>query len=966
MKQYVHKRVPGAVWAGILAALALPAAAQTPDSTRAVASDSVRSQRAAAQSGSFLEQQVALPFGPTISRRNTTAALSSIGNGPLRSYNTPNLGNTLLGQLSGLNVAQRGSAPGNNDTPALSIRGVQTFQDNAVTVLVDGFETNYTTLLPEEIESITVLKDAAALAVYGLDGANGVVLITTKRGVASGKNAITFSSRFGVQTPAYKTEFVSNGEYADLYNQGLLSDGKTIGQGYFSTPQIVDNFKSGAYPYLYPNVNWYDETIRPSTTSQDYNLTVRGGRPDAKYFVALGYADYNGLYANTDKDRKTSSNYNLQRFNLRANFDAEITKFLTAEIKLRGTMLNKTFPNAAETDIWRNIALFNPYPLFTPDGSYGGAQGYAENPAASIRQKGYNSINDRTVDANVKLIGKLDFLTRGLSVFGQVNFNNFYFSTYNKTRGYLYQELTARPDLTAPGQDLQFDAAVRGSSDRNFAITQGTGTQLTRTSFVGGTEYSRSFGPHAVYASAMYLQERIDGAGNEIPYAKQNIMGRVSYNFREKYFAELGYSVSGSENFPKGHRFGVFPSLSAGWVLSQESFLSGSKAVSFLKLRGSVGLLGNDRAGNSGRFIYNQFYLGAGSYLLGNNYDVTAATFRQGNLANPAVTWEKSLKANVGLDAVLYENLSVSVDVFQERRTDIFLNPSSFVSSIVGATFNNVNRGETQNRGAEVELSYRGTVGPLGYRLGGNASYAKNKIINIEEPYRPEEYLRAEGRSINQPFILESIGFFQNQAEIDQSPKQLFGEVRPGDVKYKDQNNDGFIDDKDRVAIGNTAVPNFYYGFSTGFDFKGFDLNVFFQGAASRSVSLLDNNNVVPFLNGGVKPTPWVRDNYWTPERGNAAQFPRLTTEANPNNYRPSTLWQRDGSFIRLRNVELGYTLPLSVSSRLKLSTVRVYVSGNNLYTWDRIKELTVDPEIMNVFVHPSLKSYNFGFSVQL
>jgi len=933
---------------------------QTPDTT---------GHKEGTDSKSFLYKKINTAFGKPQNRSVITASTSSVSGELLKKFNTPNLGNTLFGQLSGLNVTQTGSAPGNNDNPGLSLRGRQTFQDNGVMVLVDGFETNWSTLMPDEIESVTVFKDAAALALYGADGANGVVLISTKRGYDSKKTMVEFTSRFGVHSATVLPEFLGNGDYAELFNKGMISDGKSISSGIFKTDSIVNFYKSGQYPYLYPNVDWQEEMLKNNSLSQDYSLTFSGGKPDAKYFVALGYANYQGIYGNTEKRRTTNSNFDLKRFNLRANFDVNITKFLMAQVNFRGILLEKNFPNAAENTLWRTMALFNPYAVKTEEDKWGGTQGYADNPVATVLQRGYQSINDRTVDANVKLIGKLDVIAKGLQAFGQLNFSNFFFDTYNKTRGNAYDELIPRYDLIIPGVTppgtIPYDKITRGATDNNFAITQGSGTQFNRTNILAGLEYDRNFNKSTIYASAIYFQEAYRAAGNDLPYAKQRVMGRISYSYDSKYIAEIGYSYSGSENFQKGNRFGFFPSISAGWVLSREKFMSNIKAVNLFKIRGSVGLLGNDNVGNSGRFIFNQFYAGSGNYLVGNALGINAGTYTQGNLANKEVTWEKALRTNVGIDAILFNKLSVSLDYFFENRKDIFLNPSSYIPSLMGATFNNVNKGKTKSNGGEIELVYNEKVGKVGFYIGGNVSYATNQIVDIAEPVPAAPYLYAKGNPINQPFILTAIGFFKDNADIAASPQQLFGTVRPGDIKYKDQNNDGFIDNNDRTPIGYTSLPELFYGINAGGDLAGFDFNIFFQGAANRSVSLLDNGNIIPFLNGGVKPTQWVKDNYWTPERGDAAKFPRLTTEQNENNYRASTLWQRNGSFIRLRNLEIGYTLPESIAGKAKLNGVRFYLSGNNLFTWDKINEINVDPEVMNMFIHPALRSFNFGFTLK-
>lgn len=910
-------------------------------------------------------EMIPVLFGPSIPKRISTASVSTVHGNVLKTFNTPFVGNTLNGRLSGLLVTQNGSAPGNNDVPGMSIRGRQTFQDNGLVVLVDGFETNWSTVLIDEIETISVLKDAAALSIYGAEGANGVVLITTKRGQASGKTAINVSARYGIQSAAVLPKLLNSGDYAELYNIAMVSDGKDIANGLFKTPEIVDYYKNGTYPYLFPNVDWYSEVLQPNAASQDYTVTFNGGNNSAKYFVALGYADYNGLYANTDK-RVLNSNYNHKRYNVRANFDVVINEFLSSEVRLRGTVLDKAFPNASEGTLWRTMALFNPFPVRTETGAWGGAQGYNENPVAAIQQKGFQIINDRIVDANVKINGKLSFITQGLKSFVQVNFSNFFYDTYGKTRGYAYDELIPRPDLATPSNPMPYDQVTRGSTDKNFVISQTSGNQYNRTTLVGGLEYEKAFRKHKVYASTMYLQEMYKADGSEMPFAKQTVMGRFSYNYNERYFGEISYAYSGSEAFPKGSRFGFFPSLSAGWMLSNESFLKNNKYINLLKVRGSVGLTGNDRSGNSGRFIFNQFYNNLGSYILGNNLGVNGTMFGQGTLANPDVTWEKAMKYNIGIDALLVEKLRLSFDYFFENRTDIFVPASNILPATMGVNAFNLNAGTVQNRGFELEAEWRDNIGKLGYYINGNLSYSKNKIMDMKEPPRPYAYLEGKGNPINQPFVLEAIGFFKDQADIDNSPKQMFGDVRPGDVKYLDVNGDGFIDDNDRRPIGNTAYPSTYFGLGAGISYKGFDFNIFFQGSSGRTTSLLDNGNIIPFLNGGVRPTQWVKDNYWTPERGNSAQFPRLTTETNNNNYRASTLWQRNASFIRLRSVEIGYTLPQEFLKRIRLNSVRVYVSGNNLATWDKINELEIDPEVNNMFVYPAMKSFNFGLTLGL
>ena len=916
----------------------------------------------------FLEHKVMEPYRGEISRQHSTHSATSVSGEELKPMYSPNLGYALSGKLAGLHVVQKGGSQGNTDAPDLMIRGRQTFQDNGILILVDGVETKWSNLLVDEIESVTLLKDAASLVLYGQRGANGVLLITTKRGINNEKVKISLSTRFGWQQATQLPELLGNGDYAELYNEAMKSDGKDISNGYFKNQQIVDYFKSQKYPYLYPDVNWYDEVLKKSAFVHNYALTFSGGNNFAKYYAALGFMDTQGLYAHTNGT--TNSNYDLKRYNIRTNIDLQLTKWLSSEVKFRGVIEDKIFPNADENSIWKTMGVFLPYAVHTPSGAWGGVEKYAENPVATIQQKGYKSINERTIDTSVKMIANLESLTPGLSIYGQIGFSNNYYMTFDKVRGLAYEELTPRPDKIIPGitpeNEMPYDVTARGS-EGSFSHSQNSGTQWNRTTIMAGADYSRYFNKHQIDISLNYFQELYKAAGNQMPYAKQNILGRANYSYNNRYFGGFAISYSGSENFPVNHRFGVFPAFSAGWIISNEEFMRHNTILTFFKLKSSIGLVGNDRTGSVGRFIYQQNYVSGGNYLFGENLDQSPGLYKEGILANPFVTWEKALKYDVGTEMTLFNRLSLSAEYFFEKRNDIYVQPNNYISALLGADINNMNEGKTQNQGIEIEAFWNDRVGDFSYYLGGRFSYAKNKIIDIKENHRPanEEYLYAKGRPINQPYILEAIGFFKDEQDIVDSPKQMFGNVQPGDIKYKDQNNDGFIDDNDRIPVGHTSYPEIYYGFDAGIGFKGFDLAISFQGAGNRSVSLLDNNLIIPFLNGGVKPTQWVKDNYWIPEKGDAALFPRLTTEENNNNYRPSTLWQRSGSYLRLKNIELGYTIPVNATRQIKIEKIRVFVSVINPFTWDKISELNVDPEVMDMFKYPVMKSYNMGFSVQ-
>ncbi len=922
---------------------------------------------------SFLSDSVPTPYGNVISRQHINHSLSVVSGSDLRSAFAPTLGNALFGRLTGLYVAQRGGMPGDNDSPELLLRGRGTFGAHEMLVLVDGFETRWSNITVDEIESIQVLKDAGSLAMFGQKGANGVMLITTHRGEDATKPRITFHSRAGVQTPTVLPQFLNNGSYAELYNKAMLSDGKQIASGYFFHPSldVVTAFKNKDYPYLYPDVDWYSEVLKPAAIASDYSISVIGGSRLAKYFVNAGYAGYEGLYDGTDNRRMLNSNYKLQRYNIRSNVDVTVTPFLSAEVGLRGTVDNKFFPNVGADNLWRSLAVFNPYPVRAPDGRYAGLEGYSDNPVASILQKGYNKIDERTVDAHVKIIAKLDAITSGLSAFGQIAFGNNYYSTYRKNREFSFVELSARPDLIVPGEtpigEMPYDMMVRGVTDDNFSILHQTGTQWNRTTALGGMTWEKRLDKHALSAILFYKQEMYRVRGVDAPWAAQDIIGRLNYLFNQKYMADFTYSYSGSENFPKGNRFGFFPALSLGWIISQEDFMRGFAFVDYLKLKGSVGMTGNDRITGNSRFIFNQYYVGMGrAYMLGNDLSQNISLFREGSLANSNVTWEKALKYNIAAEMIVFQSLSLSMEYFYDQRSEIPVNPYHYIPASMGAYYHYANLGKASTRGVELEAMYRTQLGNLGWFAGGNAAWIKTRIDDMVEPPREYDYLYAKGNPVNQPFVLEAIGFFKDQSDIMLSPVQLFGAVQPGDIKYKDQNNDGFIDENDLVPLGKPRDPELIYFFQTGFDLKGFDFTLFFQGAAGRTVSLLQNNNILPFINGGVKPVEWVKDNHWDPERGDDALFPRLTTESNSNNNRASTLWQRNGSFVRLSNVEVGYSLASSFLSRLSIDRLRMQINGVNLWSANHIKEIKVDPEVMNMFVHPPLKSIHLGVTLHM
>ncbi|GEP88368.1 TonB-linked outer membrane protein, SusC/RagA family [Chitinophaga terrae (ex Kim and Jung 2007)] len=876
-----------------------------------------------------------------------TSAQSHISGDQLRPSSAATLSNALYGRLPGLTVLQGSGEPG-YDVPGLAIRGLASYRNTDILTFVDGFESPFDQLTADEIDKITVLKDAAATAMYGMRGANGVLLVTTKRGMA-GKPKITFGAQTGWQSPTRLPEFLDSYNYATLYNEARRNDGQP--ERYSAAD--LEAYRSQSDPYFHPDVNWYDEVLKKSAPMSNYQLNVSGGNDNARFFVLLNVLKNTGLYKNTDRKREENSNANFLRYNFRSNVDINVTKRLSASLDLAGRVEDRTYPGTGAGNIWDNMMLIPPnaFPVKNPDGSYGGASIYRNNPVGLVLAKGVASTHDRNMQATMRLKYDLDQVTKGLAISGAISFNNWFRGNDDKQKDFAVYQL-----LRGTSGDTIYN---KFGDNTTASVNDGQNNQWRRTNTLFNLTYDRSFGKSDINALLQYQQDVYTISGNNVPFAHQGAGGRITYSYSRKYIAELTFGYNGSENFPKGKRFGFFPALSAGWILSREAFLQSAGWIDFLKLRASYGLAGNDQVGGR-RFPYQQYYYGGNGYYFGtdNHY---AGGMDEGSLGNPNVTWEKARKANIGVEGNFFRNrLNFVLDVFHERRTDILAERSSSIPGYIGVGLPSENIGIVNNKGLEVSLGFEeNNAKGIGYFINASASYAHNKIEYMAEAQRPFAYLNRTGQSIGQPFGLQAIGFFKDEAEIAASPRQTFAPVKPGDIKYKDQNGDGIIDIYDEVAIGKPSIAAWTFGLHTGIRFKGLSLEAFFQGATGRSV-MLQGPLVWAFVND-AKAAPLALGR-WTPETAATATYPRLTTTANDNNYRASDFWQRNGNFLRLRNVELGYTLPAKVSKIVSLQQTYLYVNAVNLFTIDAVK--LTDPEVL--IGYPVMKSVNIGIRVQM
>lgn len=907
---------------------------------------------AAAQSAPAQDSLQRLAYGSQ-PKDQVTVSAASVSGAELRKTHTTSLSNTLIGRLPGLAIMNNGGEPGFDD-PDVFIRGRHTTGNNGQLVLVDGIQINSLSYLSvDEIESVTVLKDAAALALFGAKAANGALLVTTRRGSKSKKVNIGFNARYGFQAPTVMPKLAGSYDYARLHNEARQNDGLAP----LYSQQDLDGYRAGTDPYLYPNVNWYDEVLRKSSPLHDYSLTFDGGGETARYFVMLGYMNNQGLYAGTDG--KNNANIQFQRINFRANVDLNITKSLTVQAGLGGNLQDRKFPPIGTADMWRNMVTYAPnlYPVRTPDGKITGSANYPNNPVGYLLEKGYQSRHDRNIQSTVRVTQKLDVITPGLEIFGAMMFDNEFNGRYDKLRNYAYYEPIR---TTGPDGLPQVNFMERGLNT-DLTVTTGNDYENNRIIFNGGLNYNRRFNQHGLAAMVMFQRDKYTVLNNQSAFAMENLAGRISYDYQQKYLAEFSFSYSGLENYPPGRRFGFFPALSAGWLLHKEDFLKNSRAISYLKLRASAGLVGNDRGAS--RFAYNQYWGEQSSqgYYFGTGTSFSPA-FVQLGMANPNITWEKGLIYNFGADAAFLQNkLSLTLDVFRENRYDILVNMGNVIPGLAGIpTAAMENRGKVLNYGTEVAATWKDKAGSVNYFVGGQFSFARNKVTEAYDVPRKEAYASRQNQPVAQYFGLEALGFFKNESDIASSPTQTFSNVRPGDIKYKDQNGDGIIDINDEVPLGRHSYPEINFSFNAGVEYKGFNLELFFQGMANRTI-YMEGYLFQPFANG-ANITDWYMENRWTPERHAVATAPRLTTEPNPNNYRASDFWFRSGSFLRLRNVELGYTFPKHMLRKLHMQNLRIFVSGLNLLSWDNL-DANIDPETLSIG-YPVLKTYTTGLSV--
>jgi TonB-linked SusC/RagA family outer membrane protein len=905
-----------------------------------------------------LNASVAIAYG-SMQQRDVTSALSTVSGSELTKSTHPHLAEALTGRLNGLTVSPSNYEPGNSDY-SLYLRGLKTTaSNNAPLVLVDDVERDYTQLSVNEIESVTALKDASALALYGSRGANGVILIKTKRGQANQRN-VTIVGQTGMQQVQGLHDYLNAYDYATLYNKAWQLDGNTAD---FYTAEAVEGYRktvtgsADANPYIYPNNDYQAQFIDKMSYSNKVDVLMNGGTEDARYFAMVGFTRQQGLFNYGDVNDDYNTNTDYQRFNFRSNIDLKLNDITTAFVDMSGRIELRHYPGESAYNIFNALTSTpaNAYPIFNPNNTLGGTSSYLNNPYGLITQSGYSEYNRRLFETQVGF--KLDFgkWVDGLSFMARTGFD---FSNLqnrglnNDFKVYQYLPATETYNEFGTNSSSQYTGAVAGT---NYYRHISGHSQI---------DYQHVFAnKHSITGMGFFDLSQRSYPGNSPKYKTIGFGARAQYNYDRKYYLEGLISTTACEAYMSGNRWGYFPAVSAGWVISEESFLKDSPIVSFLKLRVSTGKTGSERPFGidaAYRFLYlDAWSTSASGYSFGNPQTAVGGT-SESLPGNPDLQGEEAQKNNIGLDAELLKNhIYLSYDIYNEKRTGIWVQPSGEVMSTYGSALPVENGGETESNGMELTLGTKGSSNGFKYDVKAMVSYMQSKVIDLKEEPKLWDYQYAAGQEIGEIYTLTSLGFFADDADIANSPSQAsFGTIRPGDIKYLDYNNDGVVDNNDYAPTNKNWFPSTVFSFMANVEYKGFDFSMLWQGMADRYT--YDPLPTLPFVNKNATTKAF---DAWTPETAATAKYPRLTTSNYSNNVKSSDFWLEDASFIKLKSVELGYTLPMLLTRRIGFDQVRFYANGANLLTLSKVDFDPLSPQA-GITQYPATKVYTLGINL--
>ena len=940
------------------------------------------------EDGSNIDEVTVVAFG-TQKKSSVVGAITTVKASDLK-IPASNLTGSFAGRIPGVISYQTSGEPG-ADNAQFFIRGVTTFgYQTSPLILIDGFESttdNLARLQPDDIESFSILKDASATVLYGARGANGIIMITTKAGT---EGPVKLNARIDVNTasPTKIIDMVGGIDYMKLYNEARLTRDPILGSYY--SEQKIQSTMDGLDPMIFPNVDWYNTLFKTSTTNTKANVNLSGGGQVATYYVSTGYDKESGLL-NVDTRNNFNNNIDINRLFIRSNVIFKLTKTTTLDTRIQGRFERYTGPYQSASNIFRMIMNSNPvdFPaVYQPDAAnaftdhilFGNTfvtGSMKANPYAEM-VRGYEDRNESSIVAQATLSQDLDFITEGLKVQGKASVSTW--NKYSSTRSYnpffydlesynqISGEYTLYPLNPTTGQAYLGDVVPGRDANGHYY-------------FEARLNWNRLFGLHNVGMMTVgMMEEKLLTAGNSrsiyetLPERNMGNSGRFTYDYDNRYFAEISYGFNGSEKFTGEKRYGFFPSFGASWMVSNEKFWEPLKsAISTLKLRGTWGLVGNDAiAQRSGRFFYlSDISLGGGLYRWGTSFMNSYDGYNVNRYANPDITWEQSEKWNLGVEMnFMNESLKFTGDFFRDIRSKIYMRRENFPASAGLEASISGNVGQVTSQGFDGSLDYQKYFGTDLWLSGrANFTYAVNKLDALDERDYPDTYLKRQGNNINQQWGLLAERLFVDEQEILNSPFQDFGEYMAGDIKYKDINGDGVINNNDRISMGYPTVPEIQYGFGMSVGYKSFDFSFFFQG--NKNVSFFinatdqssnDNYGIAPFA-GRRNALSIIAEDYWSETNPNIHAFwPRLSTEPISNNVQQSSWWLRDGSFLRLKSLEVGFS-PKTLK-RIGLNPgSRIYFSTENLFVASPFK--LWDPEVgRNGLGYPPNKRFNIGIQL--
>lgn len=956
--------------------------------------------------------QEVVVVGYTKQRKETmVGSVATITTKDLTQSPTANINNALAGRLPGLVVNQYAGGEPGVDQSELFIRGKATYGNQSAIIIVDGIERDMSYLAPDEIETFTILKDASATAAYGIRGANGVIVITTKRGKAAEKATVNLKASVGINQPIGFPEYLGSADYATLYNEARLNDAKMTGADISSlnlfSQQAIDNFrraKGDNSDGLGYDWDYYDFAFKPGM-QEDVSLSIRGGTDKVRYYVLANYFSQGGNYKYSNAGEYNSQT-RFTRYNFRSNIDININRYLSTRLDLGARITDRNAPGTTAGRLMTICATQPPYlPILVEENSHPQNEEYIQqnsrgmlygdniyryNILGELSRTGY--LNEKNTYLNGSFAMNLDmgFLTKGLKA--EVMFS------YDASEGrWINRKLDTYKDgyreypkyatfMPIEGSDAymaggHYTGAYKTGNKYDIDQTIGNGFSHNasdgRTYIQARVDYNRLFNDRHELTAMLLANRGNRTVNNELAYHSQGITGRFAYYYNQKYLMEFNFGYNGSENFAPDKRYGFFPAGSIGWVISEESFMKKASWIDFLKVRASYGLVGSDNV--SSRFPYLAFYGSGSSYDFGNNFGTNVGGTSEGNLANESLTWEKARKLNVGIDfTTLNQRLALTVDAFYEYRFDIITDMNSDgimgYPDIVGKDAALQNLGEVSNRGVDIELSWNDKIGKnFRYYIRPNLTFSRNRLEYKAEVARKNSWRKETGKRLYENFVYVFDHFVADQEEADRLNKigyQPWGQLIPGDVVYKDLDRNGVIDDEDRTAMGNPRSPELMFGIPFGFQYKNFDFSVLLQGATKTSI-LLNGAAVFDFPQfeqdkiGRVKKMHLDR---WTPETAATAKYPALHYGTHDNNKNGnSSLFLYDASYLRLKNVEIGYNVSPNWLRKFHVQQARIYVQGLNLLTFDKLGDVDIDPETKSgdgASWYPIQKVFNFGIDI--